>query len=65
MLGFRHNPIGSCEFQYTYGKAKLFQTTWIIKMFLNDLIFNNFKDLNEMFHAVINHLNITITKAVD
>lgn len=65
MLGFRHNPIGSCEFQYTYGKAKLFQTTWIIKMFLNDLIFNHFKALNEMFHAVINHLNITITKAVD
>lgn len=34
-------------------------------MFLKGLICNRCRDLAEMFHAVIEHLNIVISKAVE
>lgn len=34
-------------------------------MFLKDLICNHYKDIAEMFHAVIDHLNIVISKAAE
>lgn len=59
------NIIWRLEIQYSYWKEKLFQTKRVMKMFLKGLICNRCRDLAEMFHAVIEHLNIVISKAVE